>query len=313
MIRSRQGSPLSRVLDLAVVHLESCGGEACLARLTPELDRLYDAYDASEQTAEFKRQCREHDVFRLFQLDPYTHRSTSKPRGYAGDAVMLDYVYSQQCPPQVDPIGADVFAGTTGLSTGQSVRHRRDLIAARIIRRWQEDPARTFASIACGHLREAQAAFSRIRAPFARFTAMDQDSASLEVVSREQSASGVVVHEASVEKLIRGGYRLDPHDLIYSLGLFDYLSDRLARSLTRRLFQSIHPGGELVIANFAPDTFGRGYLAGFMDWDLRLRDEEDMRRLAKGLSARVFLERDPEGNIVFLTLRAEPSGRRGEA
>ena len=37
-------------------------------------------------------------------------------------------------------------------------------------------------------------------------------------------------------------------------GLYDYLEDRLAFTLTRRLLQHVAPGGRLILANFAPWT-----------------------------------------------------------
>ena len=51
-------------------------------------------------------------------------------------------------------------------------------------------------------------------------------------------------------------------DLIYSLGLTDGLSDPIAQTLIRRLFQLLVPGGELVLANGAadhPDRLVSGY------------------------------------------------------
>ena len=36
---------------------------------------------------------REHPVFGILREDPYTDRAYSKPRGYPGDAEMLDLVY----------------------------------------------------------------------------------------------------------------------------------------------------------------------------------------------------------------------------
>src|SRR5207344_1382702 len=43
--------------------------------------------------SEFARLCLDHPLRRLLHEDPFTYRAFSKPRGYAGDAVMMDYIY----------------------------------------------------------------------------------------------------------------------------------------------------------------------------------------------------------------------------
>src|ERR1700730_8656601 len=40
---------------------------------------------------EFVGMCLAHPLRELVHQDPFTYRTFSKPRGYAGDAVMLDY------------------------------------------------------------------------------------------------------------------------------------------------------------------------------------------------------------------------------
>ncbi len=39
-------------------------------------------------------------------------------------------------------------------------------------------------------------------------------------------------------------------------------------------------GGMLLIANFTPDSHGRGYMEAFMDWQLIYRDESQLYSLA---------------------------------
>src|SRR5688500_6773533 len=40
--------------------------------------------------------CMRHPLRDLLFEDPFTHRAYNKPRGYAGDAVLLDLVYSRE-------------------------------------------------------------------------------------------------------------------------------------------------------------------------------------------------------------------------
>src|SRR5215472_7964608 len=42
------------------------------------------------------KECRQHPLMQLLQHDPLTYRAFSKPRGYAGDAVMMDMVYAAE-------------------------------------------------------------------------------------------------------------------------------------------------------------------------------------------------------------------------
>src|SRR5262249_38418269 len=50
----------------------------------------------------------------VLHQDPFTYRAFSKPRGYAGDAVMMDYIYglgdARQADEDATPIGRAVFA-----------------------------------------------------------------------------------------------------------------------------------------------------------------------------------------------------------
>jgi hypothetical protein len=53
---------------------------------------------AAEALPAIRTIARCHPVFALCHLDPYTKRASTTPWGYAGDAVMLDYVYAGQPP-----------------------------------------------------------------------------------------------------------------------------------------------------------------------------------------------------------------------
>jgi hypothetical protein len=132
--------------------------------------------------------------------------------------------------------------------------------------------------------------------------ALDQDGDSLKVVEREWMGKRVSVRNASALDVIRGKVSLGTFDLIYSAGLFDYLRDRLAGRLADRLATMLNPSGQLLIANFAPDSAGRAYMECFMDWHLIYRDEVELRSICKGHSVnptdvRVF--RDDPGNVIY--------------
>ena len=63
----------------------------------------------------------------------------------------------------------------------------------------------------------------------------------------------------------------------------------------------------LSIGNFTRDSHGRGFMAGFMDWQLIYRNEDDLRALAIAAcpkaSHRIF--RDGPGNVAYVEIYAD--------
>lgn len=76
--------------------------------------------------------------------------------------------------------------------------------------------------------------------------------------------------------------RLPPRslDLVYSSGLFDYLSDDLATALLSRLQHYLKPGGRVFFGNFA-DHPGRTFMDAFCEWPLIYRTCADLQRLVE--------------------------------
>ena len=97
-------------------------------------------------------------------------------------------------------------------------------------------------------------------------------------------------------------------DLIYSAGLYDYLPDRVAVLLTKRLFGRLRPGGRMLLGNVVetPDcTWMMDYVVG---WSLIYRDVATMRKLADGLApARVGITRDATEHCIFLDVTKQSS------
>lgn len=259
--------------------------------------------------------CRAHPLYGVFAADPVTARARAKPRGYAGDAVMIDYIY-QGIPRAerfaIGPLGAALCAATTSSSSAIAVRERRHLLAQRIDATAARVAAPRVLSLACGHLREAASSAAVMARELRRLTAIDQDPDSLAVVAQAYAAiPEIVPTHGSVRDLLRGTLRLGDrdlgdHDLVYAAGLYDYLSDRVAARLTRILFDALASGGELLIGNFAPDFPTIGYTEGFMDWRLLCRSERDLRRLCASIPtdqiASLETHTDRSRCIAYLTL-----------
>ena len=274
------------------------------------LDHIRRATSAADWQAFINHRVASHPVRALFHEDPFTWRAFAKPRGYAGDAELLDLIYAD-APPSgpLSPLGTRLYNWSVEGRACRSVRARRDILAALIDRVARERPAPRILSVACGHLREAQRSTAVRAGAVAEIVALDQDPLSLALVEREQSHRNVKPVRASVRRLLVNARSVGTFDLIYSAGLYDYLAAPTARALTYALFTALRPGGTLLVANFAPSLPDIGYMEAIMDWRLIYRDEHEVGEFAADIPvadiASKELFRDAPGNVVYLMLRRE--------
>jgi SAM-dependent methyltransferase len=214
---------------------------------------------------------------------PYTSRGFRKPRGYAGDAVLLDFIYGgAPLPEATTPRGLGILDWMQRESLAfASVKWRRNHFAELIDQVASREPDARVTVLACGHFREGQRS-TAVRTGRVQVTAIDQDPLSLRVVGAEQGADRVVPVCASMRDVITGKYRLPPAQLVYAAGLYDYLAEPFARRLTEHLFTTLEPGGRLVIANFS-QVWEVGWMEAFMDWRLVYRSRTELESLAASL------------------------------
>jgi hypothetical protein len=240
----------------------------------------------------------------ILHEDPHAHRAYVKPRGYAGDPVLLDYVYGcAPLPESTTRLGRDVFRWSAEHSSAfRSVKRRRKFLAEMIDVTAARQPEARVLAIASGHLREAQISAAVAGRSLAEVVALDHDPLSLEVVGSTCSGLPVRCVQGTLGELIAG--RLEPgdFDLIYAPGLYDYLPDTIARRLTTVLSSRLAPGGELLIANFA-QCRDAGYMEAIMNWFLVYRTEADLLSLAGDVGDAVLRTwTDVEGVMGYLAV-----------
>src|SRR5262245_59573040 len=124
-------------------QLEALLGEAmdCLNReprvatidwLARELALIHDRARTEGCLREFKRISQGHPLAKTILLDPYCRRAFEKPRGYPGDAVMLDYIYR---PSEITTcnVGAIIHQATTTLPNAKSITWRRNYLGQQLV------------------------------------------------------------------------------------------------------------------------------------------------------------------------------------
>jgi SAM-dependent methyltransferase len=258
-----------------------------------------------EQVVQF---CLGHPLRALLHQDPFTRHAFEKPRGYPGDAILLDFIYGHDegwpLPPGTTALGQAVHQFTIRSAACEGVRTRREFVAHLL-----DDLAAVHAkphvlSVAAGHLREAHLSGAVRRKRFGRFIALDADSQSLDEVERCYGRYGVEPLVASIRQLLLPAPQLGTFDLVYSTGLFDYLAQGTAQRLALALFELLRPRGRLVLANFLPGIPDLGYMQSYMGWELIYRTREEMLDVVARVpqpdvrDIRLFAEENQ--NILFL-------------
>jgi len=251
--------------------------------------------------------CLAHPVGQAVWQDPFTAHSFRKPRGYSGDAELLDYLYGlSDVPARTSPLGASIFKHMIAQQGGLSVRSRGEILADLIDETASLFKSPRVLSIACGHLREGLLSSALKEGRVGELVALDQDTLSLAEVDRVFAGTAVRTVNHSVRDILAGKARFEGFHFVYAAGLYDYLTERVAARLTHIMFDMLAPGGRLLVANFAPRLPEVAYMETFMDWTLIYRTPKQMAALSDNISGddwkshRLFW--DAHGNIIFLDI-----------
>ena len=227
---------------------------------------------------------------RYFWKSAVLRRCWEKPRGYAGDFLMMEALY-RHTPVGTTPAERWMDTWALELPGFQAVRNRRDQLSA-MLREEHARGARRVMNVASGSAPELVAVARDIA--FDTVTLLDQDQGALDAALSHFTRVGALPatrHEAlrlwcgSVLELLRNRSELpsSSQDCIYSIGLYDYLTERFARRLTTKLWDGLAPGGLLVLGNFNSTNPMHFFTESALDWYLVYRDPADLLRLVNGL------------------------------
>lgn len=159
--------------------------------LGKELNSIRNQLSKNEWKELIKNYCQPHSLNELLLHDPFTRRAFTKPRKYAGDAVMMDYVYAAEGTiksPSFEnetELGKSIYQYIMEMTAARAVRSRRKAIAERLEQLAQNLLQPDILAVACGHLREVELFPSAKQGRIGRFIALDQDIKSLDVVEKD--------------------------------------------------------------------------------------------------------------------------------
>lgn len=295
---------------------------ACESQLLPEWRTLWltgnqfaRAAMADRQTREATKALTELVLTPELRLGAIWDRSYAKPMGYPGDFQIMNQVYDWERR------GSGVYEmlmHRLGLEVAECIKTRMEVVQERIAEivfaEGRARPARIM-SLGCGPAREVELFLKGVcnTDGQADFTLIDQEEDALRYASEKTYPQLIRLNgryqlqclNMSFTDILRGTSGLNtlpPQDLIYSVGLLDYLTDRRAGGLTRRLYEQLAPGGLLIIGNMNETPLSNLWPMEFIsDWALEYRDEKQMLRWVEGLdTAARWTETESTGRVRLL-------------
>ncbi|MEP3248258.1 MAG: hypothetical protein ABJN40_21370 [Sneathiella sp.] len=225
-------------------------------------------------------------------------RAYTKPLGYPGDFQVMNFAYN------LSLLGDTAYAKLChklGTSTGDFIATRMTLVKQKlaelsVLADKKGKKEFRVASLGCGPAQEAANFLKGHALPLSvHFTLIDQDHDALdyaykncypEVVRLDGNAAVECLHATFVEFLAAGNLfkRIDAQDVIYAVGLVDYLSDKRAERMVSDLYQNLKPGGTLMIGSMRDSETSLEWQVEFVtDWQLEYRNEQGMLDMAKKL------------------------------
>ncbi|WP_407159360.1 methyltransferase domain-containing protein [Bradyrhizobium sp. STM 3557] len=226
----------------------------------------------------------QHPLARIVHQDPLTSWSYRKPRGYPGDARLLDFVDGGPCVAAdiaaATELGRAIYACTSRSRVAVGLRERRHIVADTVDRVARKAAGKiSVLSLAAGHLREADCSQALTNDRVARWVALDHDPDNLALLRKRFAGSVVEVCDGTACGLIEDDHKLGQFDLISAAGLYDHLEATFARRLTEAAFRKLKPGGTLLFSNIVCGIETDGFMETFMGWPLIDRNEDAMAKI----------------------------------
>ncbi|MFH0985265.1 MAG: class I SAM-dependent methyltransferase [Candidatus Omnitrophota bacterium] len=212
--------------------------------------------------------------------------SLKKPYGYAGDFKIIDDIYRND--PRTEGF-ARLFDNYAQMSAAAfAIRNRKEDIKKFIgsLIKSNNGKAIKIMDLASGPCRDINEMLEEIPSDQRNLSidCYDQDENAIEYAKTLLGSNLKFVNfykENAVRIAFKKSIPNERYDLIFSLGLFDYLDERLAQRLIRALKELLKPNGVLFIANFGEKQQNPSFyfLEWVGEWQLIYRSEEEFRKI----------------------------------
>lgn len=229
-----------------------------------------------------------------------------KPHGYPGDYEIIDNIYRKQTTENPALKRWDQYFHTQTAPT--AVRNRKAYflqLLRGLLNNYNSPSSVPVLNVASGPARDIFEFYEKAGSPCPIFfDCVDSDPKAISYAKRLCSS---YLQDIRFQKVNAFRFRSNRnYRLIWSAGLFDYLSDKGFQFLLSNLLSLLTEDGELVIGNFSKNNPTRQYMEVIGDWHLHYRDEQELIKLALGCGIKrqdICIGREPKGVNLFLHIK----------
>lgn len=227
--------------------------------------------------------------------DPFTRWGLLKPRGFAGDARLMDFAYRHPSVKR-DLKRAGSYGRTLYDITSSAKQHTSLTAGLRYLSRYlnhliqeraDSAPGFKIASYASGHGRELEQLELETLRRIDSFCAIDTDGEAL----NEIKTYGDLFHVETIQEDVFTFERThNKVDVVYAFGIFESLTIKQSQVLLARMLTSLKPGGQVLIANLDHGAEKLAYYEAMMDWWIFTKSFEDVHKIGEGLEPGLIKE-----------------------
>jgi extracellular factor (EF) 3-hydroxypalmitic acid methyl ester biosynthesis protein len=239
------------------------------------------------------------------------NRARTWPQGYQGDYKTMETIYKNI--PLSENIGYYLDLWSLNVTLSVAVRNRikklEEILRDEILKRQKP----SVLNIACGSCREVFELTPEIEKSGAKFTCIDLDNDALSFAANRLSYTSISpLTSNQVELRKYNALRMfddelnmrefGKQDIIYTVGLFDYVPDDFFVSLLGALYRLLNPGGKLITVLPDAEQYRSQDYHWIVDWDgLLQRTEKDYNDLLyhAGILESVITTREKSGVFIF--------------
>jgi extracellular factor (EF) 3-hydroxypalmitic acid methyl ester biosynthesis protein len=315
-----QGMAHKKLIEKAILMRFEQPVFVCLDQIMRGFSKLVSHFNEEEHA--YHREYFQKQLGQMVWNSPFVKRCYLKPLGYAGDYEMMDMIYRD--PYEGDSLFAKLLNKyySHHIPPAQASRNRIPFLGQKIEQvvkqRSSERKRVRILSVGCGPANEVVEFIMKDEASNqVEFTLVDiepealyfSQERALQAKSEARRSTKINVYYLPLQQLLKENNKLNElenQDLIYSAGLFEYLSDDVSKRTILTLCKFLNRNGTLVIGNFGPGSPFNWCLEYGAEWYLIYRTQTELVKLAQealGTSWKIYCEADPTQINNFLVVQ----------